>query len=132
MKLGDVGPITVESPNLNLGPSLRQHVERGIERSISRSFNTLQSATISFKEEGGLLQTTIKMRVEGYHEEFVAETKGSDCYKSFNMALIKLDGQLRKTKEALRTRKGHRRPDKDGMLSPRMTRRWEEPESDYA
>jgi ribosomal subunit interface protein len=116
MKLNDVGPITVESSSILLGSSLRQHVTEKIQQAISKSFNSLTSATVHFKQEGDWFTSTVQMKVGGGAAyEAYGDFRGSDCYKAFHGALSKAAKQLRRSKGLSHENKAHR-TDKDSFL----------------
>jgi ribosomal subunit interface protein len=112
MKLNTVGPISVES-TIMLGASLKQHIQERIEGAISKTFNSMLSATVHFKEEGASFLCTIKINAGGMTA--YGEFKGADCYKAFNGALDKAFVQLRKGKATQREDKPVR-TDKDMIL----------------
>ena len=103
----ELGPISVHSTALNLGPSITQHANTVIRAMISKSFNSLISADVHFSVEGEIYQCTVQLQVGGGPiSSIIAEARGNNCYQAFNTAAQKADTQLRKAKQELRIRKG--------------------------
>ena len=114
MKTNVIGPISIESPSIELGSSLRQHAEDHIVKVISKSFNNLVNGTVHFKPEGeGLYHARVHLKVGGGHgTDVVGDFVSNNCYSAFNGALAKCSRQLKKHKTELRDDHKHAHIDK--------------------
>ena len=103
MKTNTIGPISIESPSIELGASLRQHAEDHIIKAVSKSFNNLINGTVHFKPEGELYHARVHLKVGGGRAtDVVGDYIADNCYSAFNGALAKCSRQLKKHKVEMR------------------------------
>jgi ribosomal subunit interface protein len=106
--------ISVQSSNVDLGGTFRDHARQSVVRAASKYFGRLNSASVHVTREGPLFRCTVNIQMAAL-KMMSAEAQHDDCYAAFKNALNKVEKQLRRTKRELREDKPVR-TDKDMML----------------
>ena len=115
MELDALGKaISVQSSNVDLGDSFREHAKQSIVRAASKYFGRLNAASVYVNREGPFFRCTVNIQM-GALKMMSAEFQDEDCYTAFKNALGKVEKQLRRAKRELREDKPVR-VDKDMML----------------
>jgi ribosomal subunit interface protein len=115
MELDALGKaISVQSSNIDLGDTFREHARQSIVRAASKFFGRLNTASVHVNREGPLFRCTMNIQM-GALKMMSAEAQHEDCYTAFKHALAKVEKQLRRAKRELREDKPTR-IDKDMML----------------
>jgi ribosomal subunit interface protein len=106
--------ITVQSSTVDLGDNFRAHAQQSIIRAAAKYFGRINTAAVHVNREGPLYRCTVNIQM-GALKMMSAEAQHKECYGAFNMALNKVEKQLRRTKRELREDKAVR-TDKDMVL----------------
>ena len=106
--------ITVQSSNVDLGDTFRDHAKQNIMRAAGKYFGHLSTAAVHLTREGLNYRCTVNIQM-GALKMMSAEAQNKDCYLAFNAALAKAEKQLRRAKRELREDKASR-VDKDMVL----------------
>lgn len=96
--------LTVQGKQMDVGDSLRVHVEEKIDEINKKFFNRAVGASVTFAKEGhghGLTRAAISLRV-GKSINVLAEVSAADAYAAFDSAAEKVAKQLRRYKNRLR------------------------------
>ena len=80
--------ITVQSSNVDLGDTLRDHAEESIRRTASKYFGHLNTAAVHFTKEGVNYRCTVNMQM-GALKMMSGEAQNKDAYAAFSTALNK-------------------------------------------
>lgn len=96
--------LTVHGKQIDVGDSLRSHVEGKLEDLNQKYFNHATFATVTFSREGhGRPKTRAHISIQiGKNIMVVADATENDPYISFEMAAEKVGKQLRRYKKKLR------------------------------
>ena len=103
--------VTIQGKQIDLGQSLRQHVEDTLEALDEKFFNHAAYATTTFSREGhghGLVKTHIAWQI-GKGIQLQAEACENSAPLAFDVAYNRLLQQLRKQKQKLRGNHHHDR-----------------------
>lgn len=104
--------LEIHGKQLDVGDTLREHVETKLGEIDSKYFNHATSASVTFAKEGhghGLIRVTISYLVsKGIYIN--AEAENQDAYSAFDAAAEKAAKRLRRNKKRLRDH--HARGDK--------------------
>ena len=106
--------ISVQSSNVDLGDTFRDHAKQSIARAAGKYFGRLNTASVHVNREGPLFRCTVNIQM-GALRMMSAEAQHKDCYLAFKGALEKVEKQLRRAKRELREDKPTR-VDKDMTL----------------
>ena len=106
--------ISVQSSNVDLGETFRDHAKQSIMRAAAKYFGHLNTAAVHVTREGLDYRCTVNIQM-GALKMMSAEAQNKDCYAAFNAALSKAEKQLRRAKRELREDKASR-VDKDMIL----------------
>jgi ribosomal subunit interface protein len=96
--------LSVHGKQIDVGESLRGHVEGKLEDLNSKYFNHATFATVTFSKEGhGKPQTKANITIQlGKNIMVVADATDADAYASFEAAATKVGKQMRRYKKKLR------------------------------
>ena len=96
--------LSVHGKQIDVGDSLREHVEGKLEDLNHKYFNHATFATVTFSKEGhGKPQTRAHISIQiGKNIMIVADATDPDPYASFEAAATKVGKQLRRYKKKLR------------------------------
>lgn len=105
--------LTVQGQKMDVGESLREHVEDRLDEINEKYFNHATYATVTFSKEGhGHPQTKAHIMVQlGKNIMVIADATDQDVYASFEAAAAKLAKQMRRYKRKIRD--NHERQDVD-------------------
>ena len=106
--------ITVQSSTIDLGDTFRAHAQQRIIHAAAKYCGRLNTAAVHVNREGSLYRCTVTIQM-GALKTMSAEAQHKECYGAFNMALNKVEKQLRRAKRELREDKAVR-TDKDMVL----------------
>ena len=102
MKLESVDTnITIGSPNIDLGESLRTHAEEAILKVASKYFGRLTVGSAHFNREGLEYRCSVNLQMGGL-PMVTGEALAKDITLAFDNALSKAGKQLRRSKRELR------------------------------
>lgn len=107
--------ITISGQHMNVGDSLKAHVEASLEKTVKKYFDRAIAAQVTLtKEKNHLIRTDILVN-EGTSSGIVIKSasEDSDPYRSFDVALSKAEQQLRKHKDRI---KAHQKS-KDAIIA---------------
>lgn len=115
--------VTVKGKNLDVGDSLRQHVENNLQEATNKYFNHTTHATVVMsKEKDHLFRADISITV-GRGIVLQAQHEANDPYPAFDVASRALMKRLKKYKDRLRDH--HKRlsdlPDSEISLPAKYT-----------
>jgi ribosomal subunit interface protein len=96
--------LSVHGKQIDVGESLRGHVEDKLEDLNSKYFNHATFATVTFSKEGhGKPQTKAHISIQlGKNIMVVADATDADAYAYFEAAATKVGKQMRRYKKKLR------------------------------
>ena len=96
--------LNVHGKQIDVGESLRGHVEDKIDDLTQKYFNHATFATVTFSREGhGHQQTRVHISIQmGKNIMVVADAMDQDPYASFEAAAAKVGKQMRRYKKKLR------------------------------
>ncbi|MCE2992237.1 MAG: ribosome-associated translation inhibitor RaiA [Candidatus Jidaibacter sp.] len=105
--------VIVSGQHMDVGDSLRSHIQEHVEKHVSKYFeNAISSSVMLTMEKPHYIRTDVLVN-EGTGKGILVKSTAhdSDAYRSFDSALVKLENQMRKHKSRL---KNHQRinPDK--------------------
>ena len=97
--------IQVSGQHINIGASLQEYVKQRIEVIVSKYFNIVVSAGINFTKQNYLFECQLMIN-EGSGRKVVIKSTATadDIYVSFDMALAKVEKQLRRYKSKLQNK----------------------------
>lgn len=100
--------LSVSGKNLDVGASLREHVEKRLQDGVNKYLDRVTDATVVVSKEAHLYRVDINIHT-GTHSKIVIKSAGeaADVYASFNAAADKVEKQLRRYKRKL---KNHHNP----------------------
>lgn len=95
--------LSVSGKNMNVGASLREHVEKRIQEGVNKYLDRVTDATVVVSKEAHLYRVDININA-GTHSKTVIKSAGEadDVYASFNTAADKVEKQLRRYKRKLK------------------------------
>lgn len=94
--------LSVQGKQINVGNSLRTHVDEKLNDINSKYFNRAIDATVIFSREGeGFFKANISIRV-GKNILILGDAIEADIYMAFDVASAKVAKQLRRYKNRLR------------------------------
>jgi ribosomal subunit interface protein len=97
--------ISVKGKQLDVGDSLRSHVEESIDTMVSKYFESAINANVVFSKEGSLIKTDISIHPKK-NLVIQGKSRGSDPYATFDAASDRVASQLRRYKERIKNHKG--------------------------
>ncbi|MBA4249076.1 MAG: ribosomal subunit interface protein [Candidatus Puniceispirillum sp.] len=92
--------IVISGKQMDLGESLRSHIENDITTTVSRYIDGDIDATVTVSKDTHAFRTDIQIHV-GKHIDVHANGNDADAHKSVEVALSKLDAQIRRYKTRL-------------------------------
>jgi len=96
--------VTVTGKHIEITDAIRAHAEEKVEK-LPRYYDSISQIEVIVEgNEGGKQSVEVIAHAE-HNELLVAKETGADTYMCIDMAVHKLERQLRKTKEKLR---GHK------------------------
>jgi ribosomal subunit interface protein len=100
--------IRVSGKNMDIGDSLKQHVNARLEIGIPKYLDRVVDVAVVFHKEAHLVIADITLNT-GTHAHMVVKSNAGhdDAYKAFDAAADKIEKQLRRYKRRL---KGHDKP----------------------
>ena len=94
--------LSVQGKQINIGDSLRAHVEEKLNDLNAKFFNRAIDSTVIFSREGhGFFKAHISIRV-GKNIQIMGDAVESEIYLAFDVAAAKVAKQLRRYKNRLR------------------------------
>lgn len=94
--------LSVQGKQIDIGDSLRNHVDEKINDLKEKYFGRAIDATVVFSREGeGFFRSYISIRI-GKNIQIMAEAVENEIYLSFDVAAAKVAKQLRRYKNRLR------------------------------
>ena len=93
--------ISVTGQQIDIGDSLRSHVEKRIASSVSKYFDNAINAHVAFSHEGARFRAHVRVHV-GKGMEWEGHANEKDIHTCFNAALDHIEKQLRRHKRKLR------------------------------
>ncbi|MBI1276124.1 ribosome-associated translation inhibitor RaiA [bacterium] len=100
--------VRVSGKNMDVGASLKSHVDARIEAGVSKYLDRVVDVAVVFHKENHLVVTDITLNTGTHAHMVVKSTAGhDDAYKSFDAAADRIEKQLRRYKRRL---KGHDKP----------------------
>lgn len=99
--------VIVSGQHLDIGESLKSHVESAIEKRVKKYFDAAITAHVTLtKEKQHFIKTDILVN-EGTSTGVVIKSSAedSDPYKSFDLAITKAEHQLQKHKDRIKAHK---------------------------
>ncbi len=94
--------LSVQGKQINIGDSLREHVEEKLNDLNAKYFSRAIDANVIFSREGeGFFKSHISIRI-GKNIQIMADAMESEIYLSFDVAAAKVAKQLRRYKNRLR------------------------------
>ena len=99
--------ITVSGKGLNVGASLKEHVESNLEAAVSKYFDRAIDGDVVFSKESHLFCANIMVN-EGTSASMAikSEGKAEDIYAAFDIAVDRVEKQLRRYKRRIKNHKG--------------------------
>src|SRR4030065_2870721 len=99
--------IVVSGKNMDVGSSLREHVETALEGGVSKYFDRAIDADVVFSKEAHLFCTDIIVN-EGTGSGIIikSQAKSDDVYASFDIATSRIEKNLRRYKRRLKNHRG--------------------------
>lgn len=97
--------VLVSGKQIDIGDSLRTHVETKAPAAVEKYFQNPIRANVVFSHEAHLIHANIWVDV-GHDLDFQGEAEAAEAYAAFDLALEHLVKQLRRHKRKLRN---HRR-----------------------
>jgi ribosome hibernation promoting factor len=93
--------ITVKGKNINVGDSLREHVEKNLDSDVKKYFDRALHATVIFSKEAHMFRSDVSVHAG---RGMVMQGKGSadEVHAAFDGALERITKQLRRYKRRLR------------------------------
>lgn len=96
--------VTVTGKHIEITDAIRVHAEEKVEK-LPRYFDSISQIEVIVEgNEGGNQSVEIIVHAE-HNDLLVAKETGDDTYKCIDLAVHKLERQLRKTKEKQRSHK---------------------------
>ena len=94
--------ISVSGRHMKVGESLSEHARVRLSHSVTKAFPRAVSAEVVFTKEGGSFRTDIHVQ-EGTGSQVMLKSQSiaTDAYACFDLALTKLERQLRRYKNRL-------------------------------
>ena len=93
--------VSVKGKHIDIGDSLRTHVNTKIEELVSKYLDELQDANVTFSKDAHLFCSDVTVRsVKGIPLQSVASS--SEPYSAFDAAMSKLEKRIKKHKSKLR------------------------------
>lgn len=94
--------LSVQGKQINIGDSLREHVEEKLNDVNAKYFSRAIDANVIFSREGeGFFKAHISIRI-GKNIQIMADAIENEIYLSFDVAAAKVAKQLRRYKNRLR------------------------------
>jgi ribosomal subunit interface protein len=93
--------ISVKGKSLNVGNSLRSHVQDQLNSAVSKYFDQAIDATVTFSREAHLFRTDISVHPGPRGLLIQGKSEGSEAYGAFEGALARIAKQLRRYKRRL-------------------------------
>ena len=103
--------IIVTGKNLEVGDTLRKHVESAIDSLVERFFGDILEVHVNFNKDNFRFVCDISSHVSRH---FIVRTRfeDTDAYRAFEQALNKMESRIQRYRSRLRNRKRHN-PDKE-------------------
>ncbi len=92
--------VVISGKQMDLGNSLKSHIENDIMATVSRYIDGDIDATVTVSKDTHVFRTDIQIHV-GKHIDVHANGNDADAHKSVEVALSKLDAQIRRYKTRL-------------------------------
>ncbi|MFP6744408.1 MAG: ribosome-associated translation inhibitor RaiA [Alphaproteobacteria bacterium] len=105
--------IKVIGQQIDIGDSLRGHVQDRLENGVSKYFDRAIDAHVAFSHEGTLFRTHIRVHV-GKGLEWESHADDADIHTSFNTATEHVEKQIRRQKRKIRD---HHKSGGDGIAA---------------
>ena len=98
--------VTVYGKHIKIGASLEKHVKDHLIDTVKKYFNDALNAHVKIEKQGQLFQTEIIVN-EGTGNGILIKSNGHeyDSYRSFNVANEKIEKQLRRYKNRIKSHK---------------------------
>lgn len=93
--------ITVKGKNINVGDSLREHVEKNLDADVKKYFDRALHATVIFSKEAHLFRSDVSVHA-GRGMVMQGKAAADEVHAAFDGALERITKQLRRYKRRLR------------------------------
>lgn len=108
--------ISIIGRHTDLTEELKQYINKKVQK-LPRFYNRITSIEVIV--DGDSRDSKVEIIVKTtHHQPLVAHESGKDTYASFDLAIDKMERQLRRTKERLRNHKHPEKPDKTAPTAP--------------
>lgn len=88
--------VTISGHHTDTGQALRVYVEEHLQK-IKKYFDKEVNPKVFFQKDHNMFKAEILLKdMQGTHAEFFADGEDSDIHRAFEIAVHKLDHQLRK------------------------------------
>lgn len=106
--------ITVAGKGVDVGESLRSHIEARLEEGVKKYLDRVTSVSVVISKESHMFRVDISGNT-GTHSGLVirSQGRGDDVYACFDAAADKIEKQLRRYKRRLTNHQKHRMSDED-------------------
>lgn len=109
--------ITVIGKHVDVGDSLRTHVEQEVSQMVNKYFGDIPEVAVNFSKSNLSkdhfnFATDLSFHI-GRHLTVHTHAEDSDPYRSFSLALDKMDTRVKRYKSRLRVKKRHDGADRD-------------------
>lgn len=109
--------ITVTGKHLDVGDSLKSHVEQEIAQMVGKYFGDIPEVHVNFSK-ANLSKDNFNFMTElsfhiGRHLTVHTRSEDADPYRSFGLALEKMDSRVKRYKSRLRVKKRHDAADRE-------------------
>ena len=96
--------LNISGQQVQIGQSLQEHVKNKLEAKVKKFFKEAISVHVTFGKEGSFLSAEIIVNDGVKHQSILKSNgKGDDAYSAFEDAFHKIDVQLRKHKELIKS-----------------------------
>jgi ribosomal subunit interface protein len=93
--------ISVTGKQIDVGEALRSHAETALASTVAKYFDRLIDGAAVFSRDAHLYCADLSVRV-GHDLRFTATAEAADPYPAFDLAVERLEAQLRRHKRKLR------------------------------
>ena len=96
--------IIISGHDMDLGESLESYIEEKLNSAITKYFKNAVSADVKYqKESDGRFKVTIKTNIGSENDVFFVDNVDADPRAAFNIAIDKLQTQLRRYHDKIKS-----------------------------
>ncbi len=110
--------VTITGKHMDITDAIREHIEEKAAK-LPRYFNSVSQVEVIVEKSSGVTQSVEIIASVEHCEDVVAREKGEDLYACIDLAIHKMERQLRKRKEKQRDNK-HGTPAERERLAEKM------------